>query len=111
MDQHDYMPVPLFKQFILMKRVHLLLFIALYLFFPVLSFATEVALFRGKVIDADTKSPLPGATIYITDLKAITSTNEQGEFILKNVPAKGKFLLEVRFEDVYVQQDYPYVKD
>lgn len=80
-----------------MKRAYLLLFIAIYLFFPVQTFATEVAQFRGKVIDADTKSPLAGATIYITDLKAITNTNEQGEFILKNVPAKGKFLLEVRF--------------
>ncbi|WEK19151.1 MAG: TonB-dependent receptor [Candidatus Pedobacter colombiensis] len=80
-----------------MKRVHLLLFIALYLFFPVLSFATEIAQFRGKVVDATTQAPLPGATIYITDLKAITTTNDQGEFILKNVPAKGKFLLEVRF--------------
>jgi iron complex outermembrane receptor protein len=80
-----------------MKRLHLLLFIALYLFFPVLSFATEMAQFKGKVVDASTQTPLPGATIYITDLKVITTTNNQGEFILKNVPAKGKFLLEVRF--------------
>lgn len=80
-----------------MKRVHLLLFILLYLFFPALSFASEVAQFRGKVIDSDTKVPLVGATIYITDLKAITTTNNEGEFVLKNVPAKGKFLLEVRY--------------
>jgi iron complex outermembrane receptor protein len=80
-----------------MKSVHLLLFIALYLFFPVLSSASNLAQIRGKVIDGSTKSPLAGATIYITDLKTATTTNNEGEFILKNVPSKGKFLLEVRF--------------
>lgn len=80
-----------------MKRVHLLLCILAYLLFPLLGVASEVAQFRGRVIDASTHTPLVGATIYITDLKAITTTNGQGEFILKNVPAKGKFLLEVRF--------------
>lgn len=80
-----------------MKRLHLLLFISLYLFFPALSDASEIAQFSGKVIDASTRSPLVGATIHITDLKAITSTNSDGDFILKNVPAKGKFLLEVRY--------------
>src|SRR4051794_39467123 len=80
-----------------MKRVYLLLFIALCLFFPALSFAAELAQFRGKVIDASTHSPLAGATIYITDLKVVTTTNSQGEFTLRNVPSKGKFLLEVRF--------------
>ncbi len=80
-----------------MKRVHLLLSLLLCLFFPFLSFASSLAEVRGKVVDASTHSPLSGATIYITDLKAYTTTNDQGEFILKNVPAKGKFLLEVRF--------------
>lgn len=80
-----------------MKRVYLLLYIALCVFSPVLSFATEVAEFRGKVVDASNQAPLPGATIYITDLKAVTVTNSEGEFILKNMPAKGRFLLEVRF--------------
>lgn len=60
-------------------------------------FAAGVAQFKGKVLDASNQAPLVGATIYITDLKAITTTNAQGEFILKNVPAKGRFLLEVRF--------------
>lgn len=80
-----------------MKRVYLLLYIALCVFSPVLSFATEVAEFRGKVVDASNQAPLAGATIYITDLKAVTVTNSEGEFILKNMPAKGRFLLEVRF--------------
>lgn len=59
--------------------------------------ANERAEFKGKVIDGVTQEPLAGATIYITDLKAITTTNEAGEFTLKNIPAKGRFLLEVRY--------------
>lgn len=80
-----------------MKRIYLLLFTVLCLFSPNSGFAAELAQFRGKVIDAATHHPLSGATIYITDIKAITTTNNEGEFILKNVPAKGKFLLEVRY--------------
>lgn len=78
-----------------MKRVYLLLF--LYLFIPAAGFAAELAQFKGKVLDAANQAPLAGATIYITDLKAITTTNAQGEFVLKNIPAKGRFLLEARF--------------
>jgi iron complex outermembrane receptor protein len=80
-----------------MKRIHLLLFTLLYLFFPATGFTAEMAQFKGKVTDASNQAPLVGATIYITDLKAITTTNAQGEFVLKNIPAKGRFLLEVRF--------------
>lgn len=86
-----------FKQFFQMKRAHLLLYIALCLFFPFMSSASSLAEVRGKVIDASTHNPLSGATIYITDLKAYTTTNNQGEFILRNIPSKGRFLLEVRF--------------
>lgn len=80
-----------------MKRASLLLYIALYFIFPISGFATELAQFHGKVTDAETQKPLAGATIYITDLKVVTTTNSQGEFTLKNLPAKGRFLLEVRF--------------
>lgn len=80
-----------------MKKTYFLLYILLCPLIPFMGFATEMAQFRGKVIDASDQSPLVGATIYITDLKAITTTNAQGEFVLKNVPAKGRFLLEVRF--------------
>lgn len=80
-----------------MKKTYLLLYILLCSFFPMSGFASDMAQFRGRVVDASDQSPLAGATIYITDLKAITTTNAEGEFVLKNVPAKGKFLLEVRF--------------
>lgn len=80
-----------------MRRIYLLLYITLCVLSPVLTFGTEIAEFRGKVVDASNQAPLAGATIYITDLKAVTVTNSQGEFVLKNIPAKGRFFLEVRF--------------
>ncbi|MEJ2882528.1 TonB-dependent receptor [Pedobacter sp. GR22-6] len=78
-----------------MKKIQLLL--AMLMAIATYSFANERAEFKGKVIDASTQEPLAGATIYITDLKAITTTNQTGEFTLKNIPAKGRFLLEVRY--------------
>lgn len=80
-----------------MKRIYLLFTFILAIFLPLTSSAIELAEFKGKVTDANTQEPLAGATIYITDLKAITATNSAGEFTLKNVPSKGRFLLEVRY--------------
>ncbi|WP_299568375.1 TonB-dependent receptor [uncultured Pedobacter sp.] len=79
-----------------MKRLPLLL-----TFFGLLlslnTFANSLSSIKGKVVDADTQAPLAGATLYISDLKASTSTNNNGEFTFNNVPSKGKFLLEVRY--------------
>lgn len=61
------------------------------------TFATRLAVLKGKVIEAYTKKPLEGATVYISDLKSFTITNADGEFTFKNVPARGSFLIEVRF--------------
>lgn len=80
-----------------MKKIHLVLVVLLYTFFSASSFAAELSQFKGKVSDANTQAPLVGATIYINDLKAVTTTNNNGDFILKNIPAKGRFLLEVRY--------------
>ncbi|ALL08479.1 energy transducer TonB [Pedobacter sp. PACM 27299] len=81
-----------------MKKIHLVLMVLLYTLFSIPSYAAGgLAEFKGKVTDADNKEPLVGATVYISDLKAVTSTNANGEFILKNIPSKGRFLLEVRF--------------
>lgn len=80
-----------------MKRVFLLLYITLCVISSKSGFAAEAAEFRGRVVDASNHAPLAGATIYITDLKAATVTDAQGEFVLKNVPPRGKFLLEVHF--------------
>jgi len=59
--------------------------------------ASGLAEFKGKVTDAITHEPLAGATVYISDLKATTTTNDEGAFTLKNVPPRGRFLIEVRY--------------
>ena len=53
---------------------------------------------RGKVIDAETKSPLPGANVIVlnTDPLTGTVTNEQGEFRIPGVPV-GRHSLEITF--------------
>lgn len=80
-----------------MKSIYLLPFILLYLFIPAPGFTAGLAQFKGRVLDASDQSPLAGASVYITDLKASTTTNAQGEFVFRNIPARGRFLLEVRF--------------
>lgn len=52
--------------------------------------------FSGKVTDAASGLPLPGATVYFVDLKTGAATGSQGNFSFNNVPA-GKHLVEVSF--------------
>ncbi len=40
----------------------------------------------GKVVDQDTREPLPGATIKIENSSKGTTTNLNGEFIIKSIP-------------------------
>jgi iron complex outermembrane receptor protein len=79
-----------------MKKIHLILVI-LFTYITLPALAIDFADFKGKVTDATTKEPLMGATVYISDLKATTTTNANGEFTFKNIPIKGKFLVEVRY--------------
>jgi len=53
---------------------------------------------RGKVIDKDTQQPLPGATIFITNLESQkgTSTDTEGNFRLENVPV-GRININVSY--------------
>lgn len=80
-----------------MKKLHL--FWVMIVTFSIVNpaLAAKFAEIKGKVIDAKTNEPLSGATIYISDLKATTISDNKGEFLIKNVPAKGKFLVEVRY--------------
>lgn len=73
------------------------IYILLMVLFTAPTFAANLAEIKGTITDTETKSPLVGATIYISDLKAFTTSNANGEFTLKNIPTKGKFLVEVRF--------------
>jgi iron complex outermembrane receptor protein len=79
-----------------MKKIQLIV-VALLSFMTLPVFAIDFAEFKGKVTDATSKEPLVGATVYISDLKATTTTNANGEFKFNNIPSKGKFLVEVRF--------------
>lgn len=50
----------------------------------------------GKIIELATNKPLQGATVYIADLKAGTTSDQNGNYILKNIPA-GTYLVEAGF--------------
>ncbi len=50
--------------------------------------------FSGTISDAVSKLPLPGASVYITDIKTGVFANEKGEFIFINIPT-GHHLLEI----------------
>lgn len=78
-----------------MKTIHLFLVLLLYIAGPAM--AGNLAELTGTVTDADTQAPLAGATVYISDLKATTTTNASGAFRFSSVPSKGKFLVEVRY--------------
>ena len=60
-------------------------------------FAETTSEISGRVTDGRTKESLPGAIVSIPDLRLTAVTNEQGDYILKNVPDRGRFLVEVRF--------------
>ena len=57
----------------------------------------ETLVVNGRVIDAQTKESLPGASISIPDLRLIAIANEDGEFTFRNIPEKGKFIIEVKY--------------
>lgn len=80
-----------------MKKIQFIVIALLYVLSAGTSSAGILINLKGKVSDANTHEALPGTTVYIPDLKAVTMTNEHGEFTLHNVPSKGKFLLEARF--------------
>jgi hypothetical protein len=47
---------------------------------------------KGTVIGEDSRQPLPSVSVYLNNTSLGTTTNEQGQFILKNVPY-GKYRL------------------
>ncbi|WP_291907935.1 TonB-dependent receptor [Chitinophaga sp. CB10] len=50
----------------------------------------------GKITDKNTHTALPGATIYLPDLKVGASADASGQYSIKNLP-KGKFLVELHY--------------
>ena len=49
----------------------------------------------GRVLDADSQEPLPGATLYLPDLKTGATTDDQGQYRLYNLP-RSQFLVQVK---------------
>jgi len=80
-----------------MKKIHLFLVVLFAVFIATSTFAADITEFKGKITDAQTKSALPGATISIPDLNKSAVTNVNGDFMFKNVPAKGRFLIQVSY--------------
>ena len=50
--------------------------------------------FSGKITEAKTGKPIFGVSVYITDIKSGTSSDNDGNFTLKNIP-EGTHLIEV----------------
>ncbi|TWF45424.1 iron complex outermembrane receptor protein [Chitinophaga polysaccharea] len=50
----------------------------------------------GKVVDKLTHTPLPGATVYLPDLRVGAAADAQGNYVIKNLP-KGKYVVDVHY--------------
>ena len=61
------------------------------------SIFASLRLVQGRIINANTREPLAGATVSLPDLRVTVIANENGEFTFSNVPEKGKFLIEITF--------------
>lgn len=68
--------------------------LSLVIFFTFLNTSFTYALYeiKGKVIDADTKTPLPDVTVYIRKFNIVTKTNINGEFKFINIPNKDFYI-------------------
>ena len=54
----------------------------------------QVKQVTGKVISAEDKQPLPGVSVFVKEASNIgTSTNIDGQFVIKNLPANAKTLV------------------
>ncbi|WP_423146689.1 TonB-dependent receptor [Rubrolithibacter danxiaensis] len=78
-----------------MKFSRIFLF-SIFLFFWLPSYSS-VFVVKGRVIDASTKEPLPGATISFPDLRISVVTDANGQFSFTDLPVKGRFLLEAKY--------------
>src|SRR5690349_19449085 len=58
--------------------------------------ANSKVILTGKITNGRTGEPLAGASVYFPDLRAGTTTNEQGMYRFQNI-SQGKHLLEVSF--------------
>lgn len=59
---------------------------ALLFLFTASSLQAQTSKISGRVIDANTQKPLPFANVYVNNTTIGTTTNDNGEFILQNLP-------------------------
>ena len=74
-------------------------FLSIYIvlsFLTIHAFANLLSL-SGRVTDAKTNESLIGATVTIPDLRISVSTDASGSFLLNNLPARGRFLIEIKY--------------
>ena len=60
----------------------------------------------GKVTDKLTQQPLPGATVYLPDLRVGAAADAQGNYTIKNLP-KGTYLVDVHYKNLHRLQERP----
>lgn len=76
------------------KKIYLLL---LCLVFGIISgIAQNIPSVSGKVLSEEDGEPVIGASIRVEESQAGTITDENGRFVLKNLPASVKTLVRVR---------------
>lgn len=71
--------------------------LSIFLFLSFSNLSAETISLDGRVFDAITKETLPGALVTIPDLKISVVTNSSGQFAFRNIPLKGRFLVEVKY--------------
>lgn len=70
-------------------------FIIIFLALPVWS-AAQVGSLTGVITDAGSQEPIPGATIFLTEIARGTASDLNGEFTLEDIPA-GSHTLRITF--------------
>jgi iron complex outermembrane recepter protein len=73
------------------------IFIVAFLLLSATRLFAHIPALGGKVIDAQTKESLPGAAVSVPDLRITVITDMNGSFNFKNIPSRGRFLVEVKF--------------
>ena len=68
----------------------------LFLFTSIIAKSQTKFTFSGHVTDSKSNAPLPGASVYFSELKKGAVTNEKGEFYISSLPS-GQYLLEVSY--------------
>jgi hypothetical protein len=68
----------------------------LFLLIPAISMAQRTQRIRGKVVDKESRAPLIGVTVGITDLPLGNVTDEQGNFTIDKVPV-GKHAVRITY--------------